>query len=131
MSMEFLQELGLGEEAAGQIMAEFEKALQAVHQELEERLAAREREMEELRTDFAVDKELTGLGAKNLKAVKALLDMDALRASEDSQAELTRQLEEIRRENGYLFKDGRLPVAAGPTSARTGKGFGFKFTGVR
>lgn len=130
MNAEFLQGLGLGEEIIDRIMAEYENDMTALRRELEERISAGEREMEEMRTDFAIERELTGLGAKNLKAARALLDMDALRASEDSRAELIRQLEEIRRDNGYLFRDGRPFVAAGPT-ARAERGFGFKFTGVR
>ncbi len=126
MNMEFLTGLGLDDETAGRIMAEHESDVR----ELEGRLNDRDRQMDELRLDGDIDRELTGLGARNLRAARALLDMEALRASADREAELLAQLEEIRRENGYLFRDGHTPVVSGPT-ARAERGFGFRFTGVR
>ena len=126
MNMEFLTGLGLDDETAGRIMAEHESDVR----ELEGRLNDRDRQMDELRLDGDIDRELPGLGARNLRAARALLDMEALRASADREAELLAQLEEIRRENGYLFRDGHTPVVSGPT-ARAERGFGFRFTGVR
>ena len=131
MNREFLEEKGLSEEVIEAILAEHENAVAQLQEGFAAELSAKDAELEELRTEFAIERELTGLGAKNLKAVKALLDMDALKNGEDRQSELARQLEEIRRDNSYLFGTPGIPVVTGPTAAGAGKGFGFKFTGVR
>lgn len=130
MNREFLEEKGLSEEVIDEIMAEHERCLGESRAELEEQLSAKDEELKGLRTDFAVERELIGLGAKNLKAVKALLDMDTLDLEAGAEG-LREQLETIRRENGYLFADPQVPVVVGPTAPKTEKGFGFKFTGVR
>lgn len=41
--------------------------------------------------------------AKNVKAVKALLDLDAIKASNNQAADITAALEKIKEENDYLF----------------------------
>ena len=128
--MEFLQQLELGEEVINEIMAEHERCLGELRAELEGQLSARDEELKELRTGDAIDMERAGLGAKNFKAVKALLDMEALDLSEGVEG-LREQLEQIRRENSYLFTDPQTPGVVGPTAPKTEKGFGFKFTGVR
>lgn len=129
MDRKFLEEKGLDEEAIDEIIAEHEKLMDELRVELEAKISEKEEEMEELRRDFDIDRELTGLGARNHKAVKALLDKEALRTGDPE--ELVKQLEKIRRENGYLFAGSNTPVATGPTAPRTEKSFGFKFTGVR
>ena len=131
MNREFLEEKGLSGEVIDEILTEFENAAAQLRAELTGQLSAKDEELSGLRTEFAIEKELAGLGAKNFKAVKALLDMDALKNGEDFAEELARQLEQIRQENGFLFSDPRVPVVTGPTAARADKGFGFRFTGVR
>ena len=130
MNREILQQMELSEEVINEIMAEHERSLGEMRAELEDQLSAKDEELKELRTGYAIDMELAGLGAKNFKAVKALLDMEALDLSEGVEG-LREQLEQIRRENGYLFADPQIPVVVGPTAPKTEKGFGFKFTGVR
>ena len=124
MDRKFLEEKGLDEEVIDEIIAEHEKLMDELRVELEAKISEKEEEMEELRRDFDIDRELTGLGAR-----KALLDKEALRTGDPE--ELVKQLEKIRRENGYLFAGSNTPVATGPTAPRTEKSFGFKFTGVR
>ena len=130
MNMEFLQQMGLSEEVINEIMAEHERNLGELRAELEGQLSAKDEELKELRTGYAIDMELAGLGAKNFTAVKALLDMDNLDLEAGVEG-LKEQLEQIRRENDYLFADPQTPVVVGPTAPKTEKGFGFKFTGVR
>lgn len=120
MDREFLEQKGLSGEVIDEILAEFAG-----------QLSAKDEELSRLQTEFAIERELMGLGAKNFKAVKALLDMEALKNAEDGAEELARQLEQIRQENGFLFSDPHTPVVTGPTAVKADKGFGFKFTGVR
>lgn len=58
-----------------------------------------------LRFDHALDGALTGAKARNAKAVKALLQSDALKLQEDgSILGLKEQLERVKSENDYLFE---------------------------
>lgn len=51
---------------------------------------------------------------KNEKAIKALLDVDSLRASKNQKADVKSALDALRTESGYLFEDnGGKPVFAG------------------
>ena len=63
-----------------------------------------------------LDTAVAGSGARNAKAVKALLDMDALKASQNRDADIKTALETVKKENGYMFADA--PDIT--TSARTG-----------
>ena len=59
-----------------------------------------------LKYDYALESALTGAKAKNIKAVKALLDGSILKLSEDGKiAGLDEQLTKIKTENDYLFSD--------------------------
>jgi hypothetical protein len=57
-----------------------------------------------LKFDHAIDAALSGAKAKNAKAVKALLNSDGLKLTDDgSIVGLNEQLEKIKSENDYLF----------------------------
>ena len=74
---------------------------------------------------------------KNAKAISALLDLDALKASKNQDADLKAALEGLQKDNGYLFGDDQ-PTPP-PYAPSTGKNpppqpsgdFNFGFTGVR
>jgi DNA repair exonuclease SbcCD ATPase subunit len=55
--------------------------------------------------DFNVllDSQINALGAKNAKAVKALLDIDALKGSKNQIEDIKKALEAVKTENDYLF----------------------------
>lgn len=46
---------------------------------------------------------ITAAGGRNAKAVKALLDVEALKASKDQTADMKAAIEACQKENGYLF----------------------------
>lgn len=66
-----------------------------------------EKELENLKFNHAIDKALTGAKARNTKAVKALLDMEGLKLTDDKILGLDEQLEEIKKENEFLFEVGK------------------------
>lgn len=47
--------------------------------------------------------QITSLGAKNSKAVKALLDVEALKSSKNQTEDIKKALETVKTENDYLF----------------------------
>ncbi len=133
MTKEFLAELGIEGEAAEAIIAEAAREAEeagAENGELRSSLEAKDNELFELKRDFAVEGELRRMGAKNSRAVRALLDMEGIGTDEESLAELVRRLEEIKRENDYLFAGAKEPRIVGRTGGAEKK-FGMKFTGVR
>lgn len=59
---------------------------------------------------------ISAVGAKNAKAVKALLDLDALKASKNQEADIKAAIEGCQKDNDYLF-GGNEPINSpvGPT----------------
>ena len=85
--------------------------------------------------DGKIKDAITAAKGKNAKAVAALLDLDALKASKNQDADITAALEALKKDSGYLFEEEGTPP---PYSAGTGTGgqpggggFNFAFTGVR
>lgn len=71
----------------------------------------RAREIEQLKFDFALDRELTKAQARNPKAVKALLDRDALKYDKGKIIGLEEQLETLKKNEDSAFLFG----SAAPT----------------
>lgn len=64
---------------------------------------------------------ITGARGKSVKAITALLDVDALKGSKNQEADIKTALENLKKENGYLFDDGGTPPPfAGGTGAPGG-----------
>lgn len=62
-------------------------------------------ELAKVKFDHALESALTGAKAKNVKAVQALLSMDALKLNDDgSILGLKEQLEKVQKENDFLFE---------------------------
>ncbi len=127
MTEEFLAGLGIDGETAKAVLEAAEKEKSA----LEERAEQLENELAAVKLDGAVDGELRRFGAKNLQAVTALLELDGITPDEEGVETLTKQLEKLKEENGYLFGGVEVPRIVAPSGGKSGKSFGFKFTGVR
>ena len=90
--------------------------------------------------DMAFDRKLedaiTGAKGKNAKAIKALLDVDTLKASKNQDADIKAAMDALQKDSGYLFGDVGNPP---PYSAGAGTGgsggsenpFTFNFGGIR
>jgi len=61
-------------------------------------------ELEKIKFEYAIDKALGQAKARNTKAVKALLDLDNLKLTDDKILGLDEQLENIKKENDFLFE---------------------------
>ena len=58
---------------------------------------------------------------RNAKAISALLDVEALRASKNQEADIKAALEAVKKDNGYLFEtETPPPFAHGTGSAPAG-----------
>ena len=69
------------------------------------------KELTKARLSGAVDLALEKSGARNIKALRALIDFDKVCLTDDGLEGLDFQLEEIRKENGYLFKHSSVSTA--------------------
>lgn len=65
-----------------------------------------DKQISQMKFDYALSAALTGAKAKNTKAVKALLDMDGLKFNDNDGkiVELDEQLAQIKTDNDYLFE---------------------------
>lgn len=77
-------------------------------------------ELDGIKFQSVLDGAITAAKGKSAKAITALLDVEALRGSEDQQKAINAALEDIKKENGYLFDDGGTPPPyAGGTGIKT------------
>lgn len=71
--------------------------------------------------EFALDKELLTAKARNPKAVKALLDMEAIKLDGDSLLGLSEQLTKLQESDSYLFDVESVQSGAGGYNPGGGK----------
>lgn len=69
------------------------------------------KQINDIHFNYGIEKALTGAKAKNAKAVQALLNMDELKYEDGKISGLDKQLEAIKKDNGYLFEaeEEKLP----------------------
>ena len=73
--------------------------------------------------DGKIKDAITAAKGKSAKAIAALLDMDALKASKNQDADIKTALDNLKKESGYLFEDEQTPP---PFSTGSGTGGGDK-----
>lgn len=79
----------------------------------EQAQADSKKQLDELRFNHALDGALSGAKARNIKAVRALLETDKLKLNKDGTLTgLSEQLDKIRTENDYLFETENAPSPA-------------------
>lgn len=72
-------------------------------------VAESQRKIADMEFDHALDAAITGSRGRSTKAVRAMLDLDALKASKNQEADIKTALETLQKESGYLFDDGGNP----------------------
>lgn len=91
MDMDFLSGLGICEEAAGAVLSKYCE------------------EVNGLRLDFAVERELSKRGVKSMDAALKLLDKSGLNYSDGKVEGLTERIDEFSKNNDFLFSGGDKP----------------------
>ena len=131
MKREFLQEIrvgdqGLPKEVIDAIMAEHGKGIEAAkswEEKYKQAVSDHEKEVAELTFSFRMQEAVAARKGKNAKAIMALLDMDALKKSENPQSELEKALDALQASDGYLFDtDATPPPYARGTGAKSAEG---------
>ena len=104
-------------DTAQNALKEFEgvdvKELQGKITNLQKDLAAKDKEHQDKLADIefnsVLDSSITSSKAKNAKAVRALLDLEALKTSKNQAEDIKTALENIKKDNDFLF-DSEEPV---------------------
>ena len=78
--------------------------------------------MAAVRFDAALNTAIGKAGGRSEKAIRALLDLDGLRASSDRETAIAAALEQLEQENGYLFGVPTPPPYAAGTGAAVQSG---------
>ena len=93
------------------LQADFDVQVQKFAEEkaaFAQKLEALTKESQEKEFSFVLEQALRAAGARNVKAVRALLETEKLQLAEGEIVGLNEQLEQIKAENGFLFEE---PVA--------------------
>ena len=85
-----------------------------LQQDLADKDAAHKTELANMAFDRALEGAITAAKGRNPKAIKALLDVDTLKASKNQEADIKTALEGLQKESGYLFDDGNTPPYFAP-----------------
>lgn len=91
---------------------ELKKQIKQLQEDNKTQAAAHEKELTQLKIDTAVDKALTESGAKNNKAVRALLNLDDAALLDDGLVKgLSDQIDKLKADDGskFLFSESEQP----------------------
>lgn len=135
MNREFLKELGLDDVAIGKIMDENGKDVERekrTARELKEKLGKYDGvDLDTLQKEANSAKEtlakrdfedllkgkISALHGKNAKSIMAILDVDALKNSQNRDADIETALNGLKESDPYLFGEEKQPVAKVSTAA--------------
>lgn len=74
--------------------------------------------------DSLLDGAIRDAKGRNVKAIRSLLDVDALKASKNQVADIKAALEKCQQENGWGFETAPAEPSAAPSGMSTGAGHG-------
>lgn len=93
--------------------------LQAKVSELTTQLGNKDGEIEKIKADFAFDaavkEAIRASSGRNEKAIMALLDIESLKNSKNQEADIKTALENLKKDNDYLFQNTKVPKVVSVT----------------
>lgn len=82
------------------------EALKLKLEDLQNSITAKDKEIEKVKFDFKLEAKMKEIGAKNAKAIKALINMDDVKLNEAGELEgFDTQIEALKESDAYLFED--------------------------
>lgn len=103
--------------------------------DLKDKEKAHQQELADMAFDGVLKDAISAARGRSDKAIRALLDVEALKASKDQTADIKAALEGLKKDNGYLFESYEVPppyaAGTGTQQPPSGAAFNFGFTGVR
>ena len=103
MERTFLENLALNEETIAAILAESQKE-EARHQN----------QMADMVFQQRLEKAIGEKKGRSMEAIRALLDVEALKGAQDPEAQIRTALDELKRDKGFLFEEEALPPVYAP-----------------
>jgi len=94
--------------------------IESLRQEIADKDTEHANKLAEIEFNGDLEKAIAAAGGKNVKAIKALLDIDALKDSKDRSVAIKDALEATQKDNDYLF--GSNEPIDNPTGATGGGG---------
>ena len=85
--------------------ADVNEALKLKLSDLEGRLSDKDKEIERVKFDYKFESKMKEVGAKNIKAIKALIDMEQVKLEDGELIGFDNQIEALKESDGYLFED--------------------------
>lgn len=98
-------------------VAALQGQIKTLQGDLETEKAQYAQKLADMEFDGILNGAVTAAKGRNAKAIRALLDVDALKASKNQEADVTAALEALKKENAYLFETEQTPP---PYAAGTG-----------
>lgn len=98
---------------------DLQEQVKKLTKDLSDKEAEHQAKLADLSFDGVLKDAITAARGRNDKAIRALLDVDALKASKDQSADIKTALEGLKKESGYLFENEETPP---PYAAGTGTG---------
>lgn len=103
--------------------------------DLEEKEKEHQAKLADMAFDGVLKDAITAARGRSDKAIRAMLDVDALKASKNQAADIKTALEDLKKDSDYLFETDETPPPYAPGTGTqqppSGAAFNFGFTGVR
>lgn len=82
---------------------ELQSKIKTLTSDLETKDTEYQQKIADMEFNSVLDGAISKSGAKNTKAVKALLDLESLKTSKNQADDITKALDEIKKDNDYMF----------------------------
>lgn len=124
MKREFLQSFKVGDQPLpkeiidaimdknGQDIQQAKQGVQDWEDKYNQAVRAHSAELAQMRMQTSLETAVSRAGGRSVKAIAALLDIDAIAQSEDIPAALEAALAELKKDSGYLFEAPTPPAYA-------------------
>ena len=90
--------------------------------DLSDQVEAHKKQLADLAFEGVLKDAITAAKGRNAKAIAALLDVDALKASKEQTADIKSALEALKKDSGYLFDSEETPPPYAPGTGTNGSG---------
>lgn len=102
-------------------VSEMQTKIADLQKEMADKDAAHQKQLDDRDFDDELAKAILAAGGKSEKAVRAMLDIDTLKASKNRTADIKTAVEACQKDNDYLF-GSKEPINSpvGPTGGNTG-----------
>ena len=105
-------------------VAQLQSEITKLNGDLANKEAEYKAKIADMEFNSVLDNAISGSKAKNVKAVRALLDIDSLKSSKNQTEDIKKALDTVKAENDYLFGSDEPimnPVAPSAASGSSGK----------